>query len=418
MERESTAHAIAFLFCFTNDYTTVSRSSKWSPSSDGNMPIANNFRHQEYTAENRSARTEWLSPRLPAQPGSEEFADCLARVGRRFEEIGVGRIGLMHGTFVGNDAFGLIREIGRFAPGLSERMQQNRKLVSDKLIGESGNFTPDFSKFFDDQLNRETSRRIDVRTIDWSSENNHTGRVDGAIHLLGFLLETPKSSPRDRTLLWGHSHAGNVFALLSNLIAADAPTRAKFLEVVRRVSAETEGDREERPALRFVEERLDEVGRDELKIDFVTFGTPVRYGWDSACIRSLTHFMHHLPEKDLARDRVPFPPSVDDIVTCKHGDFVQQVGIAGTDFLPFLLNRCTRTAERTLHELLEPGIRRRDLLKRLEYGQRVHDEGTNLLVDYSDCDPPLRQALLGHGIYTRREWLVFHAEEIANRLPP
>ena len=152
-------------------------------------------------------------------------------------------------------------------------------------------------------------------------------------------------------------------------------------------------------------------------IDVVTFGTPVRYGWETSCLNSLTHFIHHRPAEGLPVFQAPFPPHLDDVVRCRHGDFVQQVGIAGTDFLPYLLSRTTRLAERRLSRLLQPGLRRRDVLERLKSGQRLHDQGTNLLVDYADDPKSLRATMIGHGIYTRREWLVFHAEEILRRWP-
>ncbi|MCA9218452.1 MAG: hypothetical protein KDB27_35530, partial [Planctomycetales bacterium] len=61
-------------------------------------------------------------------------------------------------------------------------------------------------------------------------------------------------------------------------------------------------------------------------------------------------------------------------------------------------------------------LRRRHILERLKIGQRIHADGVNLLVDYPEDAQSIRSRVLGHGIYTRREWLVFHAEEIAARL--
>jgi hypothetical protein len=337
-------------------------------------------------------------------------------VGQRFEELEVKTIGLMHGTFVGNDAFGLIREIGRVTPGLSQKLEQNRKRISDKLAGESGNFTHEFATFFADLLNRGTGSDIKVIPFDWSSENNHTGRADGAVRLIDELFVS-RSRPEGRLLLLGHSHAGNVFALMTNLLAADEGIRNQFFDATNSFYQQIGSDVIDLPVWNRVQERMSRHSFAPKHFDFVTFGTPVRYGWDPNCIRSLTHFIHHRPDEALATDRVPFPPRVDDVVRAKHGDFVQQVAIAGTDFLPYLLNRRTRIAERKLVDLLQPGLRRRQLLERLKFGQRVHADGSNLLVDYADDDQSMRRALLGHGIYTRREWLVFHAEQIASRLP-
>ena len=66
-----------------------------------------------------------------------------------------------------------------------------------------------------------------------------------------------------------------------------------------------------------------------------------------------------------------------------------------------------------LARLLQPGLRRRDLLSRLKTGQRVPDEGETLLVEYPDS--PAARQLAGHAIYTRLTWLPFHAAEVARR---
>lgn len=375
----------------------------------------NNFRHQAYTSDSAHACFELLRPELPPLPGADDYADRLAKVGDRFSKLRVTTIGLMHGTFVGTDAFGMIRQIRRLAPGLSSKLMESRKQLSDRLAGESGNFTVDFAKWFARHLNRDIEQPIQVRTFDWSSENNHTGRADGAMHLVDRLLDL-RELGTSRVLLMGHSHAGNVFALATNLLVAASQVQEQFFDAIRDLYNQ-DTDTKNVSVLDRLRSRLAGIGPEPWNIDVVTFGTPVRYGWDTSCINSLTHFIHHRPAKGLPDHRAPFPPNVDDIVRCRYGDFVQQVGIAGTDFLPYLLSRRSRLAERRLCRLLQPGLRRRGLLERLRLGQRLHDRGTNLLVDYADGPNALRATMIGHGIYTRREWLVFHAEEIMRRLP-
>jgi hypothetical protein len=65
--------------------------------------------------------------------------------------------------------------------------------------------------------------------------------------------------------------------------------------------------------------------------------------------------------------------------------------------------------------LLQRGIPARSLLRRLRLGQRVPDEGTTLLVDYALSREPFARHLAGHGVYTHRERLLFHAEEVVRR---
>ncbi len=71
-----------------------------------------------------------------------------------------------------------------------------------------------------------------------------------------------------------------------------------------------------------------------LRLDVVTLGTPVRYGWDADGYGNLLHFIHHRPVDGLPDDRAPFLPSAEDILQVKQGDCVQQLGIAGTNFTP------------------------------------------------------------------------------------
>jgi hypothetical protein len=70
-------------------------------------------------------------------------------------------------------------------------------------------------------------------------------------------------------------------------------------------------------------------------------------------------------------------------------------------------------ADLRLGRLLQPGLRRRDLLERLRLGQRVPQEGETLLVEYPDSRAARQFA--GHAIYTRQVWLPYHALEVARR---
>lgn len=72
-------------------------------------------------------------------------------------------------------------------------------------------------------------------------------------------------------------------------------------------------------------------------------------------------------------------------------------------------------ADVRLGRLLQPRIRKRKLFERLKSDTRTHDEGTNLLVDYGLPTGHIGQHIAGHAVYTRQDWLLFHAEEVARR---
>ena len=86
------------------------------------MPRNNNFRHQRYSADLPNSDFAILRPEPPrgnAQVVRERWAD----VGQSLEKSDVASIYLVHGTFAGTDALGLIREMGRLLPGIGRTMQ-------------------------------------------------------------------------------------------------------------------------------------------------------------------------------------------------------------------------------------------------------------------------------------------------------
>ncbi len=147
----------------------------------------------------------------------------------------------------------------------------------------------------------------------------------------------------------------------------------------------------------------------------MTFGTPVRYGWDSSGYSRLLHFIYHRPVDGLPNYRAPFPPKLERVLTAADGDYVQQFGIAGTNLVPSPFTWRSWLADSRLNELLQPGLRRTDLVERLQAGVRVPAEGSTLLVDYGPPAGNIGRHVAGHAVYTRLEWLLFHAEEVARR---
>jgi len=341
----------------------------------------------------------------------------MQRVGEVLRRANVGAVYLVHGTFVGADALGVLAELARIFPSAGVAVRRVIKRIVDKVAGEAGNYTPGFARCFEEAINAESESPIPVRLFHWSSENHHLGRADGAVRLIAELTSR-KLPPTQRILLWGHSHAGNVFALISNLLAGNVEAVDRFFEaggiyyrwpVVGCVDV---------PVWTRVRELLAKAVSPlaGIPLDMVTFGTPIRYGWSSDGYANLLHFINHRPSEGLPEYRAPFPPKVDDVLSAADGDYIQQLGIAGTNVMPSVLAWRAWMADSRLDELLQPDISRRDVLDRFKAGAIVPDEGTTLLVDYGQPDGTIAQHLAGHAVYTRRKWLLFHAEEIARRL--
>lgn len=337
-------------------------------------------------------------------------------VGRSLRAADVRVIYLVHGSFVGADALGLLREVARVSKAAAEPLRRLQKQFLDAVAKDAGNYTSDFAKEFEDAIAIEGEPALPVRLFNWSSENHHIGRADGAVRLIAELLDD-RAAVAGRALVWGHSHGGNVMALVTNLFGGDAETREQFFHACRSYYRWPGLERVDLPQWTRVRELLegDSARSRAASLDLVCFGAPVRYGWETNGYAKLLHFIHHRPAPGTDPMAAAFPRDVDEVLTARFGDYVQQFGIAGTNFAPTVWAWRASLADRRLGELLQPGIRARDLLERLKFGTRAHDEGTNLLVDYGLPKENVGQHHVGHAVYTRADWLLFHAEEVARR---
>ena len=336
----------------------------------------------------------------------------MREVGACLQQAGVRAIYLVHGTFVGADALGLMRTLSLVAPEAAASFSRLSKDWIDRWARDAGNYDTTYA----DELQKALdSPSIAVRRFVWSSENNHIGRADAAVRLLAELMQRPEAEG-ERILLWGHSHAGSVFALITNLVASEPADVARFFSAGRPFYQWPGIRIVDRPVWADVRQRLlRQSGSLRAKLDVVTFGTPIRYGWESSGYGNLAHFVNHRSMPGLAAYQAPFPPSPDDVMHGTAGDCIQALGIAGTNIAPNVLRWRSLWADLRLGRFLQPGRCHRELLRRLRLGRRVPEEGETLLVDYAAADPEDEDPLAGHAVYTRASWMLFHAEEICRR---
>jgi hypothetical protein len=341
----------------------------------------------------------------------------MREVGQALRRGNVAAIYLSHGTFAGDDALGLIGELGRLFPTASNAMRRIIKDLIDAAAADVGNYTGRYAELFEQAINDGLPEpRISVRRFNWSSENNHIGRADGAVRLIDELTNLQLVAGQ-RVLLWGHSHAGNVFALMTNLLGSDQSARQEFFQAARVYYCWPVVGCVDIPIWRRVREML--LSGDnplcETPLDIVTFGTPIRYGWSEAGFSRLMHFINHRPAEGRPPYLAPFPPVLERVLNAVDGDYVQQFGIAGTNFMPSLFSWRSWWADRSLNRLLQPTQQTYDPRERFRIGARVPDTGETLLIDYGLPGGTLAQHFAGHAVYTKTEWLLFHAEEVARR---
>lgn len=340
----------------------------------------------------------------------------MERVGDALREQRVAAVYLAHGTFVGSDALGFLSALSAVLPGAGNAARRLVKRIVDQVAGDAGNYTGRYARAFESALNPPGKRRVPVWLFQWSSENNHVGRADGAVRLIDELLELGLR-PGQRVMLWGHSHAGNVFAIATNLLAGDPEAVDAFFraaEVYYRW-----------PLLRCVDIPMWERVREALlrrpgplegvALDVATFGTPILYGWDSGGYARLLHFIHRRPTGDLPPYRARFPVRLKSVLSAAEGDYVQQLGIAGTNLSPSVFAWRARLADLRLGRLLEAGATPASPAERFQAGAIVPEEGATLLVDYGPPEGSVLEHVAGHAVYTRPRWMLFHAEEVVRR---
>ncbi|MBI1313180.1 hypothetical protein GC176_17960 [bacterium] len=406
------------------------------------MPRRNQFQHQSYPTEPA------VEPRvLDLDPVPADEVDF----SRLHSEFGISHIELLHGTFAGMDPFGihaLLRSLVADAkPAIQlaltpviAKLEEQTKKITETVTADIANYNETFRTTFQELAGEELIVARPDPT--WSSENTHLARAGLAVRLLCRLddLQNQGLDPEyDRVMFWGHSHAGNGMALLTNLLANDPLSVAAFFDAVGDTLGD-DGHRAREILAQYTGPHP--MGR---SLILVTFGTPVRYGWDTDGCRQLLHVTHHRPvDEDHPTQTVPAIRSADDDATgfgavasplretifdallARHGDWVQTFAIAGTDLRPTV----HRNENQTLGEYLErnlPHATPQPIKERLpivearwQTATRLHSDGLNLLVAYAPTRltrfGAAHQSILGHGVYTRTEWLPRHVELLMKHL--
>ena len=332
-------------------------------------------------------------------------------LGSAMKDNNVKHVIFTHGTFAGNDTLGIIRflksveEALTNSTAITSTLNKKAKRYIDRSTTDLGNFTEDYVSSFKTGINNglACSRFI------WSGDNHHMARLDGAvnlIHKLADIKDLIDTDSNSHLLIIGHSHAGQLFALITMLLENMDKAHPVFNTI------EKTG---------FI--KKDRVFADLKKIsglflDFVTFGTPVRYFWGNYDKFRLLNVINHRSETQLSG-----------LLTTRDGDYVQQWGTEGTD----IFSRKFKKLNEELDEILDKGqdfslIRKKlyDKQRKLPLNSTGESVGETLLVNYRDNAAfsfaslkPFRvphsvKTLFGHGIYTRKEAMLFNTKTIVD----
>ena len=384
------------------------------------MPAENHFLHQQYPTD------PVVTPVLRTLGSDDALETDFSKL---HTALKIGRIVLVHGTFMGNDPFGIaeiLKSVAESSPLLAGQLTwlagmslEKTRPFTTSVTGDVGNYPESFRKRFQELVGDDP--QIELLNPAWSGQNHHLARADLAVRLLHQLLVRPLL-PDQNVLYWGHSHAGNAFALLTNLLANHRASVAEFFDAAAqgglahwdKVRTHLESSPSPHPLAR--------------RVLIAGFETPVRYGWDTNGCARLVHVTFHRPydAESPTRTKPLFPPQLPgDVVSAKWGDWVQAFAIAGTD----VASMPTRAINQNLATILEANLpelqhgldtrfitpkRVRDACVRWKSGTRCHTDGMNFLVDYelsgdlSSIGRPLELSLLGHGVATTIRWLPTH----------
>lgn len=309
------------------------------------------------------------------------------QIKERLQKNGCDAIYLIHGTFVGDDPWHIFQLLKINFPKINEelidKLKNSTKKSQDVFAGDLGNFTNTHV----DILSQATEYAIPIYNFNWSSGNHHLARLIGAMNLLMEIRD--KHQAGDKILLIGHSHAGQLFSLMT-LMMSDLNMTNYFLELIR----------EHLPfdASKFNIEVFNQMKK--IKFDFITLGTPPRYTWELPSNVTIKHIINH-------RGRTVIAGTPVGAITTKDGDYIQQWGIEGSDILP--PSQTEKNINEKLDYYLGKGSNLNILRENIAKRKRLHNKGHHFLVDYHDDSkiPNFLKTVFGHGYYTKIEYLPF-----------
>jgi hypothetical protein len=333
-----------------------------------------------------------------AVEGTPEWGSAMKELGARMRDAGLRLVVFAHGSFVGDDPLAvasLVEDAMPLFPDIARKLRGLTRAHLSRLLGDLSNFSGEYVRSF------AQATGVDSVEFTWSGENHHAARVQGAVRLARAVALHGGGAlrPGDRVLLVGHSHGGQLFAILSQILGRSRG----YEELVAAAAARGED-------VGALGDHLAVLRR--CAIDVATFGTPLRYSWTPAAGFRLLHIVNHRGTETAA-------PSLLGVLHTRQGDYVQQLGAHGSDFPA--LTASQRAMNARLDRVLGDGSSLRAWLRNVSRGQRVSPQGHTVLVDYGDTARALPNFLasgLGHAAYTRREAMLFHANLIADHYYP
>jgi hypothetical protein len=419
------------------------------------MPIENNFQHDELSRKNPGERLTVREMTPTGLPESSSSQDEMAALGKCISHTGVRVIVLLHGSVMGTDLFGAQRldELGGLKRGYSRGVagldallalmregnngipplpgglkpplandEPTKNLLDDQL-GDAGNFTNAYLELMKQSLNRDLDRPIHCSRELWSCEHHHLGRAMAAVSMLGRLrdlVEAHKLGQGDRILVQAHGQAGLILALISNLLCVTAnSSRTRLFDLLSTFASQVNRSDIISTIQRVAPLLSNGTLLNGVMLDIVTFGMPVRYGWDPSGLGKLLHIVNHRNMRTDGKtwlSKMELPQVTMEMPIAWGGDYVQELAVAGSDAVP--ATDAAKVANKALWELVEPFDGFERWLECARRAVRIPSEGLGILADYQDStgSTNVRDHYYGHAAYTRLNAMLFNTTTIVRAL--
>ncbi len=320
--------------------------------------------------------------------------------GKQMKSEGVSHIYFVHGTWAGDSPLGFLSKSPKIP--FNKQLRRLVKVNVDKIMGDFGNYTEGYRELFEQSIGGE----IPCVRINWGSGNYHSARVEGAITLIKEIAKGIKnSSVNKRVLLLGHSHAGQLFALLTTFLEEEELSLMETENEVCKMEKLVNVVGLDQDIYTGIVQLKDDLKKiDKVFIDIVTFGTPPRYQWgkpktkgDEDNYRLLNIINHHHE-----------PVSILGLFNTKDGDYVQQWGVGGTDTYD--------SKNSDIEKIIGSEQCYISIESVLTGGKRnIPKYGKTLLIDNGDEGKKAKETVLRHGLYTCKEKMLFNTELITTQ---
>jgi hypothetical protein len=244
-----------------------------------------------------------------------------------------------------------------------------------------------------------------------------------AVSMLGYLrdwVEAHKLGQEDRILIQAHGQTGLVLALVSNLLCMTAnSSRKRLLDLLSDYASQSNRPDSTSTIQRVAPLLANGALLNGAMLDVVTFGMPVRYGWDPSGLGKLLHIVNHRSMRTDGKtwlSKMELPQITMEMPIAWGGDYVQELAVAGSDAVP--TTETAKAANKALWELVEPFDGFERWLECARRAVRIPSEGLGVLADYKDStgSTNVRDHYFGHAAYTRLNAMLFNTTEIVQVL--